>query len=66
MLLIHIDIETKESGLKVCTESVIGASSDGIFSCRCHAASALIEIKCPYSMRETNQIEDAINVKTFP
>ena len=65
MSLIHTDFQITECGLKLCAESFIGASSDGIFSCRCHELSTLIEVKCPYSMRETNKIEDAITCKNF-
>ena len=38
----------------------IGATPDGIFSCKCHPSCQLIEVKCPYSMRDTDSIEDAI------
>ena len=52
-------------GIKLCLNSFIGASSDGEFSCKCHKMNALIEIKCPYSMRDSVKIEDAIEYKQF-
>ena len=63
MGLHHSNCEIKGCGINLCLTSFIGASSDGVFSCKCHKMNALIEIKCPYSMIDSVKIEDAIEYK---
>ena len=62
----HNNFEIKECGLLLCHDaSFIGATPDGIFSCKCHNLNNLIEVKCPYSLRETLSIEDVDRSKFF-
>jgi len=62
----HSECEIQECGLKICQDlPFIGATPDGIFSCKCHPSCQLIEVKCPYSMRDTDSIEDAIKQSKF-
>ena len=62
----HTHYEIKDCGLRLCLElPFIGASPDGIFMCTCHDYQYIIEIKCPYSMRDTDSLEDAIQCTQF-
>ena len=62
----HQNYKIKDCGLRLCQElPFIAASPDGIFSCSCHDAKFLIEVKCPYSMRNTDNIDEAISSKDF-
>ncbi len=62
----HSKYEIKECGLKLYQEfPFIGASPDGIFTCTCHKSEFLIEIKCPYSKRDTESLEEAIDSMFF-
>ena len=57
----HPDMEISDCGLKLLSDtSYIGATPDGIFNCKFHDQQKLIEIKCPYKMRETVKLEDAL------
>ena len=42
----------------------LGASADGRGSCRCHG-DFLVEIKCPYSLKDKQNIEDCLPDKRF-
>ena len=42
----------------------LGASADGLGSCRCHG-DFLVEIKCPYSLKDKQTIEDCLPDKRF-
>ena len=57
----HQNFKVYQSGFVISKEMpFIGASPDGIFKCNCHNVTKLIEIKCPYSKRETQSVEEAI------
>ena len=58
--------EIQECGLKICQDlPFIGAIPDGMFSCKFRISCKLIEVNCPYYMRDTDSIEDAINQPKF-
>ncbi len=62
----HDSFEIKECGLRLCKDtSFIGASPDGIFLCKCHNTTTLIEIKCPHSLRATKSVENVDKKKFF-
>ena len=62
----HTQYEVKDCGLRLCREfPFIGASPDGIFSCICHSAKFLIEVKCPYSFKDTLNIDEALRQRDF-
>ena len=55
----HDDFCIDECFLKLCMdESYIGATPDGIFFCQCHAIANLIEVKCPYSLKDIKSIDE--------
>ncbi len=55
----HNNFEIKECGLLLCHDaSFIGATPDGIFSCKCHNLNSLIEVKCPYTLRSKSFIDE--------
>ena len=56
----------EECGLKLC-ESMpfIGASADGLFNCQCHQKNFTLEIKCPYSLRESETLEGVLTNNKF-
>lgn len=56
----------EECGLKLC-ESMpfIGASADGLLNCQCHQRSFTLEIKCPYSLRESETMEGVLTNNKF-
>ena len=44
----------------------IGASPDGLYHCECHEEDlVMIEVKCPYSKRDTKNVEEACKDITF-
>ena len=45
--------------------SFLGASPDGISQCSCHAEKKLLEVKCPFSQRETLNIDEAVTDTDF-
>ena len=45
--------------------SFLGASPDGISQCSCHSEKNLLEVKCPFSQRETLNIEKAVTDTDF-
>ena len=50
----HLDFGIEECGLKLCTsKAFLGASPDGLLTCKCHNLRQLIEIKCPYTLRDS-------------
>ncbi len=62
----HTQYEMKDCGLTLCLEfPFIGAPPDGIFTCTCHNYKYIIEIKCPYSKRDTDSLEEAIQCPKF-
>lgn len=54
----HVDLKVQKCGLFLLKESYIAASPDGIATCKCHG-TALIEIKCPYTIRNKTITEGA-------
>ena len=63
-IIIHKNSEMKDFGLLVCLEKPwLGVSADGVTYCSCCEYGAL-EIKCPYSLRESELVE-AIKSDTF-
>ena len=42
-----------------------GASADGIITCKCHNQTFILEIKCTYSVCNTNKLVDAIIEKNI-
>ena len=61
----HIDFSVSPSGLVV-HESypLMGASPDGVISCKC-CGNGVLEIKCPYSCRDTSFREKATESTFF-
>lgn len=58
--------EIQECGLKLCDSMpYIGASADGLLTCQCHQKSFTLEVKCPYSLRESEALEDAVKNNIF-
>ncbi|XP_055539395.1 uncharacterized protein LOC129726563 [Wyeomyia smithii] len=52
----HDNLIKQKSGLVICEEEpCLGASPDAIFSCSCHG-SIVVEVKCPFSARDCNDI----------
>ena len=50
----HADLEVRSSGLWVCESyPFLGASPDAMVSCTC-CGEGILEIKCPYSLREAS------------
>ena len=41
------------------------ASPDGIFSCSCHSIKRLLEVKCPFTKKDTRSIQEAASDKSF-
>ncbi len=63
---IHSSFELNECGMKLCLDhSFIGATPDGMFSCKCHNLQCLIEIKCPFTARESKNLEEMIRSPGF-
>ena len=61
---IHCDTKFEDSGFVIHPEhNFIGASPDGLVSCSC-CGEGIIEIKCPYSKKDTS-IEEALLDKKF-
>ena len=42
----------------------LAASPDGLYICNCHS-KALLEVKCPYTLKDTQSVEEAIESGTF-
>ena len=62
----HKECRVDACGLTLHKEmSFLGASPDGIFHCACHDEKYLLEVKCPFSMKDTLSIEEAINQTSF-
>ena len=62
----HQRSEIKRTGIKLHYKyPFIGASPDGIFSCSCHNSDRLLEVKCPFSKKDTYSIEEAIDDNFF-
>ena len=58
----HKESRVDACGLTLHKEmSFLGASPDGLFHCVCHDDKNLLEVKCPFSMKDTLSIEEAIN-----
>ena len=61
----HVNPAISQSGLVIKKEfPFLAASPDGLYMCSCHD-KALIEVKCPYSLRESENVEEAIESGTF-
>ena len=59
----HKEFQIEKCGLLLCEDfPLIGASPDGTFSCQCHDQRLLIEIKCPYTLRETSSLQEALSI----
>lgn len=55
----HVDFKLEKCGLYVHqTKPYIGASPDALLQCKCHGIS-LVEIKCPYTIRNESAIDGA-------
>ena len=62
----HNNFEIEDCGLRLLLENpYIGASADGLFTCKCHNDVFTVEIKCPYSHRETATLDDALYDSKF-
>lgn len=62
----HEECSVESVGIKIHRKyPFIGASPDGIFTCRCHNYNRLLEVKCPFSKRETKTIEEAVEDSKF-
>lgn len=62
----HNSFEIQECGLKLCDSMpYIGASADGLLTCQCHQKSFTLEVQCPYSLRESETLENAVKCNTF-
>lgn len=62
----HLHFRIKETGVLISEQhNVLGCSVDGITSCKCKPPhqNKLIEIKCPYSMRNLKPKAVAIEKK---
>lgn len=59
----HMNLEVLKCGLKLGgANCFLGATPDGIVTCSCHPSS-LLEVKCPFSLRETDSLTQAISNK---
>ena len=62
----HCNFSINSSGMRVHPKHpYISASPDGIFTCQCHEINRLVEVKCPYSKRDTLSVEDAVKDQSF-
>ena len=62
----HKNFKVNTCGLFLYREnSSLGASPDGISQCSCHSEKNLLEMKCPFSQRETLNIDKAVNDTNF-
>ena len=54
-------------GTRLCERlPFIGASPDGLYNCDCHNDGEIaIEVKCPYSKRDTKSLEEAVADENF-
>ena len=61
----HSNVHISKTGLMISQEHpFLGASADGIGSCDCHG-NFLIEIKCPYTLREKKNVGECLGEKNF-
>ena len=61
----HQSLQVQKTGLRISLQNpFLGASPDGKVVCDCHPPK-LIEVKCPYTLREMCE-KDAANSKGFP
>ena len=59
----HTNLEVHFKGLQLDkTTPFIGASTDGWVICQCCPEARVIEVKCPYSIRESSVSTDGINL----
>ena len=57
----HRNFKVNNCGLFLYREnSFLGALPDGILQCSCHSEKRLLEVKCPFSERETLNIDKAL------
>ena len=62
----HKECRVDVCGLTLHKEmSILGASPDEIFHCVCHDEKYSLEVKCPFLMKHTLSIEEAINQISF-
>ena len=65
MQTMHSNVQISKTGLMISQEHpFLGASADGIGSCDCHG-NFLIEIKCPYTLREKKNVGECLGEKNF-
>lgn len=56
----HVNITKEKCGLIISAkEPCLGASPDAIFRCDCHG-KIVVEVKCPYSARESDDVVNAL------
>ena len=62
---VHDGFNVEVTGLRLHKKyHFLGASPDGFGSCRCHG-DFLVETKCPYSLKDKQNIEDCLPDKRF-
>ena len=62
----HQNFKVSNCGLFLYREnSFLGASPDGMSQCSCHSEKKLLEVKCPFSQRETLSIDEAVTGTDF-
>ena len=58
----HFDVKVRQPGLRLDASCVIiGGSADAIISCSC-CEDIVLEVKCPYSLRNQSAIKDGKNL----
>lgn len=63
---IHSNFKVDDCGLLLLSDCpYIGASADGLFTCQCHNEKVTVEVKCPFSHRNTLSLEDALTDSNF-
>lgn len=63
---LHGDITQEKSGLVISNEEpCLGASPDAIFRCSCHG-TIVVEVKCPYSARDCDDIISVLTKLSDP
>ena len=61
----HANVNVQKAGLWLCKQyPFLGASVDGVRTCECHC-DRIIEVKCPFSYKDTSDINDMISHPNF-
>lgn len=62
----HVNLRKEQCGLLISSENpFLGASPDGFLICDCHGKIA-VEVKCPYTGKDTSDFTDALLKLTDP